>query len=84
MPPLRQTEDLLSQMIQTSFDLARLALHKQVDPLMLIEQQSIQFIFEGALVPLFIVSARDGDGFCVGRGSSEFDEMLELVVVDVI
>lgn len=51
---------------------------------MLIEQQSIQFIFEGALVPLFIVSARDGDGFCVGGGSSEFDEMLELVVVDVI
>lgn len=51
---------------------------------MLIEQQNIQFIFEGALVALFIVSARDGDGFCVGLGSSEFDEMLELVVVDVI
>jgi len=76
--------DLLSQMIQTPLDFARLALDEEVNSLVLVEQHGIQFIFKGVRASRFSGSARDGDGLCFGLGGPCLDQVLDFVVVDII
>lgn len=63
--------------------LPRLALNKQIDPMMLLLQYQKQIILE---LPRFVVYAAAGhcDCFSLAGGGALFDEVFDVVVVDVV
>ena len=64
--------------------LARLALDKKIDPLVLIAQLAIEFLLESIGSFGFIVAARYGSCLNLSLGCADLDEVLDIIVIDII
>ena len=69
---------------QPSGNFARLALYEQVDPLVLLEQFTIEFILEASERLRFVLMTRDCSCLRLVLCRADFDEMLDFVVINVI
>ena len=64
--------------------LASLAPNKEVDPLVLIMQFIIQFIFKGMESFCFLMAARYGFWLTLSLSGAELYEVLDVIVIDIV
>lgn len=64
--------------------LTRLALDKEIDPLVLVAQFTIQFILESMERSGFIIAAGYSFWLTLALGCAELYEVLDIVVIDII
>lgn len=67
---------------ESALDLSRLALHKEINAGVLVGQNVEEGVLE--LAELLVASAGDGDGLALAGGGILFDEVFDVIVVDVV